>query len=145
MQLLETGARSMEIFAWKPEFSVSVSVLDAQHKRLFALAQNLQDAMRAGRDRDVLANCLGNLVAYTNIHFAEEESMMERHNYPELRHHQMQHALLLKKISEFQNMYNSGNAVIMLELTNFIQDWITTHIMQTDYSYGNFFNKLGVY
>ncbi len=135
----------MGVFVWKPEYSVSVSILDAQHKKLFALAQTLQDAMRAGKGRDVLARCLNDLVAYTKTHFAEEESLLDRHNYPELSHHQLQHIQLIKKISEFQNQFNSGNALITIELMDFIQDWITKHILQTDNNYGAFFNQLGVY
>ncbi len=135
----------MGIFVWKPEYSVSVSKLDTQHKKLFALAQNLQDAMRAGKGRDVLASCLNDLVSYTKSHFAEEEAMLERHKYAGLPAHRVQHAELIKKISEFQDRFNSGNAFITIELMDFIQNWITKHIMQTDYSYGNFFNKLGVY
>lgn len=135
----------MAIFAWKPEYSVSVSILDCQHKKLFDLAQTLQDAMSAGKGREVLARCLNDLVAYTKSHFAEEESLLARHNYSELPQHRMQHSQLIEKISEFQNLFNSGNAFISIELMDFIQDWIEKHIMQTDYSYGNFFNQLGVY
>jgi hemerythrin len=133
------------IFVWKPEYSVSVSTLDNQHKNLFALAQILQDAMREGKGRNVLARCLNTLVAYTKTHFAEEESMLARHNYPDLANHKLQHAQLIEQISEFQTQFNAGNALISVELMDFIQVWITKHIMQTDFSYGNFFNKLGVY
>lgn len=135
----------MGIFIWKPEYSVSVSVFDAQHKKLFALAQNLQDAMRAGKGRDVLARCLNDLVAYTKTHFAEEESLLERHDYPDLSTHRLQHAQLIKKISEFQDQFNSGNAFITIELMEFIQNWIAKHILQSDHNYGAFFNNLGVY
>jgi hemerythrin len=135
----------MGIFVWKPEYSVSVSLLDAQHKRLFALAQTLQDAMSAGKGREVLARCLDDLVAYTKTHFAEEESLLSRHNYADLPQHKSKHLQLINHISDFQKQFASGNAFITIELMDFIQGWITKHILQTDYSYGSFFNKLGVY
>lgn len=135
----------MATFAWKPEYSVSVSIFDSQHRKLFALAQGLHDAMRAGKGREVLARCLNELVTYTKTHFAEEESLMARHGYAELSHHQLQHLQLIRKISEFQKQFDSGNAFITIELMDFIQDWITSHIMQADHSYGDFFNRQGVY
>jgi hemerythrin len=135
----------MAMFAWKPEYSVSVSTLDAQHKKLFALAQTLQDAMSAGKGREVLARCLNDLVAYTKTHFAEEESLLSKHSYADLPQHKLQHTQLINQISDFQKQFTSGNAFITIELMDFIREWITKHILQNDHSYGNFFNKLGVY
>jgi hemerythrin len=135
----------MAAFAWKPEYSVSVSVLDTQHKKLLALAQNLHEAMSAGRGREVLGRCLNELVDYTKTHFAEEESLLARHNNPELPQHRLQHSQLIKQIADFQQQFASGNAFITIDLMDFIRNWITNHILQTDKRYADFFNKLGVY
>ncbi len=135
----------MSLFAWKPEYSVSVSVLDAQHKKLFALAQDLHDAMMAGKGKDVLARSLNELVEYTKTHFAEEEELLAGHGYPELPQHKQQHLQLVAKITEFQREFAAGNAFLTVELMDFIQDWIKKHILQTDYRYSDFFNKMGVY
>jgi hemerythrin len=135
----------MAAFAWKPEFSVSVSVIDAQHRKLFTLGQNLQDAMRAGRGREILGRCLKELVEYTKQHFAEEESLLARHNYPDLPRHRLQHSQLIKKIVGFEQEFASGNALISIDLMDFIRDWIANHILQSDMQYADFFNKLGVY
>lgn len=135
----------MSTFVWKPEYSVSVSILDAQHKKLFALAQNLHDAMSAGRGRDALSRALSELVEYTKTHFAEEESLLASHNYPELPEQRLQHSQLIKKITEFQKAYSEGNAFMTLDVLEFLTSWITNHILKTDYQYGDFFNRLGVY
>ncbi len=135
----------MSIFAWKPEYSVSVSSLDAQHKKLFILAQNLHDAMSAGKGRDVLSRSLSELVDYTKTHFTEEEALLARHNYPDLPQHRQQHLELVRKITDFQREFAAGNAFITVELMDFVQTWIKKHILQTDYRYADFFNRLGVY
>ena len=135
----------MSAFAWKPEYSVSVSLLDAQHKKLFSLAQNLQDAMSAGRGREVLAKCLSELVDYTKKHFGEEEFLLMRHNSPDLAQHRLQHSQLIKKIAGFQQQFAEGKALITIELMDFIRSWIAEHILQTDMQYADFFNRLGVY
>jgi hemerythrin len=135
----------MGLFLWKPEYSVSVSIFDAQHKKLFALAETLQDAMRAGKGRDVLARCLDELVAYTKSHFAEEESLMSRCGYNGLAAHKRQHTQLIEKISEFRTQFASGNSMISIEVMDLIRDWIATHILQVDHEYADFFNQQGVY
>ena len=135
----------MAAFAWKPEYSVSVSTIDAQHRKLFVLGQNLHDAMSAGRGREVLGRCLKELVEYTRQHFAEEESLLALHDYPDLPQHRLQHSQLIKKIVEFEQQFAAGNALISIDLMDFIRDWIANHILQTDMQYADFFNKLGVY
>ncbi len=135
----------MGAYDWKPEYSVSVSVLDAQHKKLFALAQNLHDAMCAGRGREVLGRCLGELIDYTKTHFAEEEKLLAGHNYPGLPDQKRQHALLIAKIMEFQKSFANGSGMITLEVMDFISGWIAGHIKGTDMLYADFFNRQGVY
>lgn len=135
----------MATFEWKPDYSVSVSTLDAQHRKLFALGQNLHDAMRAGRGREVLAKCLGDLADYTKTHFAEEESLLSSHNYPDLPTHRLQHSRLIRRLNEFQQQFASGEGFITIELMDFVSNWITNHIMYTDHRYADFFNKQGVY
>ncbi len=135
----------MATFDWKPEYSVSVSILDKQHKKLFTLAQNLYDAIRAGGGRDVLGRCLAELIDYTKTHFADEEELLAGHNYPDLSEHRKQHAELIAKISDFQKQFIAGNAMITIDLMEFIRDWIAKHIQETDMLYADFFNRLGVY
>ncbi|HTA47240.1 MAG TPA: hemerythrin domain-containing protein [Bryobacteraceae bacterium] len=63
---------------WKPEYSVGIPAIGAQHKRLFALAGELHSAMSQGKGPDVLNQSLARLVDHTKDHFAAEERLIER-------------------------------------------------------------------
>src|SRR5512133_213076 len=117
-----TAERLMpELFEWKPEYSVSISKCDAQHKKLFLLADNLHRAMREGRGRQVLSSLLNELVSYTRTHFSDEEELMAAHRYPEFDRHRLEHGMLLQKVDQFQRSFASGNAQISIELMDFLQ------------------------
>jgi len=135
----------MGTFACKPEYSVSVSILDTQHKRLFTLAQALQDAMSAERDRDVLTRCLGELIDYAKIHTLEEESLLINYDYADLVQHRFEHLQLVNNISDFQQQFTSGKGSLTAEFLDIIKNSMINHILQIDMRYADFFNKLGVY
>jgi hemerythrin len=135
----------MRPFEWKPEYSVSISKFDHQHKQLFSLAESLHDAMLAGREREVLARLLGDLITYTKLHFAAEENLLSHHHYPELEHHRFEHAQLMLKVANYQKRLDSGEVQFTIELMDFLQRWIVNHVLQTDTRYGSYLNKLGVY
>lgn len=135
----------MHPFDWKPEYSVSVSKFDQQHKKLFSLAETLHQAMLAGRGRDVLAALLADLITYTRVHFAAEEDLLDRHQYPELVHHRFEHAQLMLKTAEYQKRLDAGDFHFTIDIMEFLQRWIVNHVLQTDTRYGNYLNRLGVY
>ncbi len=133
------------IFEWKPEYTVSVSTFDLQHKKLFRLADNLHKAMREGRGRTVLASLLDELVAYTRTHFSAEEEILAGCKYPQLEMHRAEHAKLLQEVAKFQKEFAAGHAQITIELMDFLRKWISNHILKTDSQYGDHLNSQGVY
>jgi len=69
------------MFEWKPEYSVQIPEIDAQHQRLFCLAAELHNAMAQGKGKNVLEHSLAQLVDYTKTHFAHEERLMQESGY----------------------------------------------------------------
>ncbi len=134
-----------DLFDWKPEYSVSVSTFDMQHKKLLQLASNLHQTMREGRARSVLSDLLSQLVTYTRTHFRAEEEILDGNRYPELQRHREEHLALLVQVENFQKEFAAGNAHISIELMEFLRNWIANHILQTDSRYANYLNTRGVY
>lgn len=123
---------SMSMFEWKPEYSVGHAEIDSQHKRLFALAGDLYDAMSSGKGKEVLSKTLSELVAYTKLHFATEERLMRAHHYPEYAGHKANHDALTKQVVEYQNDFETGRVGITVGLLQFLKDWLRHHIGETD-------------
>lgn len=134
----------MARFAWDSKMSVSVQKFDDQHKKLVDMVNELDDAMRAGKGKDVMEKILSGLVSYTATHFADEEKLMLAHKYPGYIAHKAEHEALVKKVVGFQGDLKAGKVAMSVEVMQFLKDWLVNHIMGTDKKYGQFFNNVGV-
>ncbi|MBZ5608078.1 MAG: bacteriohemerythrin [Acidobacteriia bacterium] len=122
----------MSIFLWKDEYSVGYAAIDSQHKRLFQLADELHAAMASGKGKDVISTTLANLINYTKVHFAAEEGLMKKYNYPEYPQHKQLHDQLTTKVVQFQKDFEASRTSMTVQLMQFLKDWLTHHIGQTD-------------
>jgi hemerythrin len=125
-------ATSMSIFHWKEEYSVGHSEIDAQHQRLFQLADELHTAMTAGKGNAALNQTLTSLIDYTKHHFSSEEQLMKKHFYPDYLKHKALHDELTARVLEFQAKFASGRTAMSIDLLQFLKDWLTHHIGETD-------------
>jgi hemerythrin-like metal-binding protein len=124
--------------------STGISEQDTQHKKLIDLINQLNDAMKAGHGADVLGKVLNELVNYTVFHFGYEEKLMGQHKYEDTPAHKSEHVKFVQTVGDFKKKFDSGSAVISVEIMNFLRDWLTNHIMKTDKKLGQALNKLGV-
>ena len=125
-------------FAWKPEYSVGVDSIDAQHKQLIALTNKLNEAMAAGQGRAVLGAMFDDLIHYTERHFAEEERFMSSIRYPELAAHTAIHRSLTQKVFELRAKFQSAPIANTLEVFGFLKAWLTDHILRSDLAYARY-------
>lgn len=134
----------MALISWSNMLSTGVSEQDAQHKKLIDLINQLNDAMQAGKGADVLGKVLSELVNYTVFHFGYEEKLMAQHKYEDTAAHKAEHLKFVQTAGDLKKKFDSGSAVISVEIMNFLRDWLTSHIMKTDKRLGQALNKLGV-
>jgi hemerythrin len=132
-------------FQWNDSYSVKVGAMDTQHRKLFDIIRELYSAMRSGHGKDVTGKVLTRLIDYTVQHFAAEEKLMEKNGYPVLAAHQAEHRALTDKVVAFKKSFDTGSALITLELMTFLQNWLTNHIQTVDKKYGDFLNSKGVH
>lgn len=122
----------MAFFSWTEEFSVGNDFIDADHKKLVKMVNDFHEAMEQGRGNDVIGKVLNNLIIYTREHFAREEKEMQRIKYSNFLAHRMEHEKLLKQVTELQNDFNAGKAMMSIKISKFLRDWLLTHIAQVD-------------
>ncbi len=132
------------MFEWKPEYSVHISSIDGQHRNLFRMAEDLYAAMSAGLGKPALAKILDRLVQYTTIHFAHEERLMSLHRYPDMAAHIAEHRALTKQVLVFQADFESGRALLTVQVLHFLTDWLKHHIAESDQRYVPFFKEKAV-
>ncbi|RQD70107.1 MAG: bacteriohemerythrin [Tindallia sp. MSAO_Bac2] len=135
------------MFKWKEEFSSQIEKFDEQHKQLFNLGNDLVNAIQSNQHADHYDEIMASIDAlkdYTEYHFNAEEALLEKHQYPKLMSHKMQHKKFLAKIESFYEKDIDENQVeITMEMVHFIADWIQNHILKVDAEYGDFLNEKG--
>jgi len=125
-----------EAMVWDSSFSTTIPTFDEQHKKLFAMVNELSDAMQHKRSKEAIGSVLRRLIEYTGSHFAAEEEVFRRTGYPEEEAHRRQHQELVQKAVALQDKFNSGEMLLTQEVIEFLQDWLVKHIKGTDQRYG---------
>jgi hemerythrin-like metal-binding protein len=134
----------MPLITWGPMLAVGVTEIDDQHKKLVELVNQLNDAMHAGHGKDALTPVLNELVRYTVYHFGTEERLMAKHKYEASVAHKGEHTKFVATVSDFKKKFDAGNAMLSTEIMNFLRDWLSKHILQTDKKFAKALNGLGV-
>ena len=134
----------MALINWDNSLSVNVSKIDTQHKKLIQLINNLNDAMKQGKGKDIVGNILNELVNYTKVHFKMEEDIFEQYGYPNKAAHISEHTNFVKKIISFSDDFQSGRLGLSVDVLNFLVNWLKNHIMIVDKKYSEFFNSKGL-
>jgi len=130
-------------FRWTPAYSVSIEILDQQHQKLFETVNNLDQALQQGKGNSALEPILDRLQEYTRVHFAAEESLMEKHDFPGLSTHRAQHEMFRQKLAGFLEEYKAAKPGVPVSLLLFMQNWLKQHVMKTDKQYSGFLTARG--
>lgn len=125
--------------AWSPEFSIGHDQTDAQHQQLFKLLGLIQKAAASEIDRNkLIEKSLTTLIEYTQVHFRDEEAMMQRIGYPLLEQHRALHDALIDEVEGMLEDFQEGEYLLIDELILFLTDWLSEHILTVDAKVGVF-------
>jgi hemerythrin len=134
----------MAVINWSSELSVGVDDIDQQHKRLIGMVNDLDDAMRKGKGKEILGRIIDKMNGYTVTHFKTEEDLFTRFGYPESASHRKEHASFVNKSAEIKGDFLSGKLALSIEVMGFLGKWWKDHILGTDRKYSKFFAEKGV-
>jgi hemerythrin len=122
-------------FEWDAgKYGLGVREMDGEHQRLVGLMNTLHRLYAAGAPRADQARALGELVAYTIRHFADEEVYMEKIGYPGLRVHAGVHRNLLSQVTEYSDGFQKTGKLTDPFLM-FLKTWLKAHICGIDTRY----------
>lgn len=134
----------MALIEWDDKFSVKINKFDDQHKKLVAMVNQMHDAMKVGKGREVLGDILQSLAQYTMSHFADEEQKMKHYGFPGYEEHKKQHNMLVLQVRETLEEHRQGKPILTQSIMEFLKKWLTDHIQDCDKNYGPFLNGKGV-
>lgn len=134
----------MPFIEWSPKYSVEFSSIDEQHRQLIKIINDLHDAMKNGKGKEILGTSISNLLDYTKTHFEYEEQEMKLKNYPELQLHSKIHKDLVNQVVEYKKKFDNGETVLTMDIMDFLRNWLLDHIMKTDKKLGSYLKEAGM-
>lgn len=130
----------MGLSDWSPKYTVNHPVMDDHHHSLFKLIDRLSEAIMENKEKELIGETLGALIAYTKMHFAAEEDLMRQADFPGLPEHKEAHDRLVAQVQEFQRRYDEGDSTVMTEISQFLMsDWLVKHVLGMDELYAPYF------
>lgn len=76
------------------------AIIDGEHRELFRAVNTLMDACGKGQGRAALEPAIKFLMDYVNKHFAHEEQLQVKSNYPGMAAHKQFHEKYKSKLRE---------------------------------------------
>ena len=126
----------MELFQWKAEYEIGLPKIDEQHRKRVDMLNQLYAAKKSDAVHQVIEDTLMGLVAYTKVHFADEEAAMSEANYPYLHKQRREHLDLTDEVLKMRNRLMQGDEPATFELLNFMSEWLKKHITGSDRKFG---------
>lgn len=120
---------------WSPVYETGIAELDAQHRRLFDLVDEVgARALLPGGDRAAtFEEVFDRLTDYAQFHFDYEEELLAASNLPRAEHdaHLATHRAFIRQLqvlwSERHGFEHVGES-----LHRFLGAWLTDHVLRDD-------------
>lgn len=128
----------MALMTWDKRIEVGHPKIDEQHRTLVDAYNALHQAMKQGKGKDEVVRTLSFLTDYTVQHFAMEEGLMASHAYPGASRHIELHKDLVRKASDLLKKVQGGQALVTLQVMDFLEGWLMEHIMGEDFRLAEF-------
>jgi hemerythrin len=144
LKLQETFDRRMKIlntrfhFEWQDFYAVGVADIDDQHKKIFALVNDLSEHAAAPGGAGACSGEWTALLDYVRSHLEKEESLLEGHGYPRLTAQREDHATLLAELEDLVRRGESGHLQGQAS-TALLKDWLIRHTLLEDRLLKEFF------
>lgn len=130
---------------WTDALSVGIQEIDEQHKVLIGLINRLfEETVINKSNPHVIQDVIHDLVEYTIVHFAVEESLFRIFGYPDIDAHMKLHQALKQQVLDIQDKVRKGDVMVNTELLMFLKKWLENHIMHEDKRYAPFLINQGV-
>ncbi len=122
----------MAYFVWASDMEIDHGPVDADHRHLVDLVNQLHTATTQGQGRDVVGGILESLIAYTGEHLRREESQMAAVGFPRLEQHKKGHQAFVAQLDGLKARYDGGSITVAAQLSNLLRDWLSLHIRRSD-------------
>lgn len=121
---------------WNDSFSTGLIDIDAQHRALIRLTNQLSAALDAGEGEARVGELVLFLEQYVLWHFDQEEGCMHRYHCPMAAANDRAHAQFRALLLTYRERFNQEGASNQLatDLLGHLKGWMINHILRIDTS-----------
>ncbi len=134
----------MNKIEWSDKFSVGISLLDEQHKRLIDMINRLIEFHNIASLSENIIETLRSMSMYALTHFEYEEKIMIDYSYPDYTSHKEQHEEFKKKVASFYSATPISVDALNANVVEYLKSWLIYHILKEDMKYKRFYNEKGL-
>jgi hemerythrin-like metal-binding protein len=129
----------MAYIEWQDVMSTGIPLVDADHKTLVSLINQVHGCIGGLDEYGALGSILKVLADYTDYHFRREEALMEECGYPGFIPHKALHDRLTEQVKEVIRRFEAApGSVRAQDVQKFLEDWLVDHILRHDMPYTRF-------
>ena len=129
---------------WNDKFSVGISMIDEEHKKLIGILNKVIFAKGHNNNPEELWEVLSEMTNYALTHFRTEETYMKEFNCPEYQDHKEEHRAFYTEIIAYHDKVINGDSQIANEIIEYLKWWFVNHIQVTDNKYITCFKENGL-
>jgi len=120
--------------SWDESLALGNTEIDEQHREIFSRFDSLSLACREGHGEESLKSVFMFLDEYVVRHFAAEEALMERSNYPGLLEQREQHVAFRRTLADMhaRNLDDAARHKLSLDVDRMLIQWFVNHIRNLD-------------
>jgi diguanylate cyclase (GGDEF)-like protein/hemerythrin-like metal-binding protein len=133
----EGGLATLRL-VWRENYACGEARIDAEHRELFDLANELINLALPGANQDSARTeaALVALLQHLDSHFRHEEAILAERGYARLEEHRNAHASLLRRAGELHALAKAGGSTTFGALVDFLaSDVVSRHLMTADRDY----------
>jgi hemerythrin-like metal-binding protein len=122
----------MGLFAWNDAYLLGLALVDNEHRALFAIADQLNEAISRGEGTWAVKNLAVRLVSAITTHFEHEEALMHHYRYPDMDDHADEHRVMAERMLKMKKLLDAGALTIPPDTLPFLRNWMDRHIRKFD-------------
>ncbi len=137
---LPSSKRTKYVFT--KDLETSNKIIDGEHKKLVGLINDALEATNEGYGRDILLSTVSELDEYVKTHFAHEEELQKKYNYPKYEEHKRWHTYYIAEIENMKKEFlQNGENDLLVNNLNKKAGEVIGHIRSMDRKLAEFIRE----
>ena len=128
----------MDWIPWDDTLQTGHAQMDAGHKAMAGLFNQLADAVAEHESKDFYGNLLDKIIERARAHFDLEEQLMAEHDFPKSDQHRSEHAMLISQALGYRASFAVDAAQSPVAVARFAEVWLAFHILFSDKELADF-------